>query len=146
MANLKEYRQKRQFNITSEPKGKVIKKAMPIFVVQKHSARNLHYDFRLQMEGVLKSFAVPKQPPLKANIKRLAIETEDHPMAYAEFEGNIPKGEYGAGTVEIWDKGEYKLIEQSKKAIKFELFGNKMKGIYVLVNLKNKNWLLFKTL
>lgn len=144
MGSLQQYYKKRKFNISPEPKGNVKKKAGNVFVVQKHAAGNLHYDFRIEFQGVLKSWAVPKQPPLKAGIKRLAIQTEDHPVEYASFKGMIPKGEYGAGKVEIWDKGEYKLLKKTKKAYVVELFGKKMKGIYVLFNLKDKSWFLFK--
>ena len=114
-------------------------------MVQKHNASHLHYDFRLQFDGVLKSFAVPKTPPLKEGVKRLAIQTEDHPMDYADFEGVIPKGQYGAGKVEIWDRGTYNFLEKFEDRMVFTLNGVKMKGRYVMVRLKNeKNWLLFK--
>ena len=116
-----------------------------IFVVQKHWATHLHYDFRLEMNGVLKSWAVPKGIPMKRGIKRLAVQTEDHPLSYANFEGVIPKGFYGAGKVKIWDKGKYKLIKKSKDEIIFELHGKKLIGRYVLVRMKGNNWLIFKT-
>jgi bifunctional non-homologous end joining protein LigD len=118
------------------------------FVVQEHQARNLHFDFRLEIEGVLKSWAVPKGIPTQAGIKRLAVQVEDHPVDYINFIGVIPKGEYGAGVVKIWDKGNYKIIEGdfAKGSIKFKLSGKKLGGNYVLVRLKDKkNWLLFKT-
>ncbi|MCX8147561.1 MAG: 3'-phosphoesterase [Candidatus Woesearchaeota archaeon] len=120
---------------------------MPIFVIQKHNAKRLHWDFRLSMNGVLKSWAVPKEPPKKSGEKRLAVQVEDHPLSYANFEGTIPKGMYGAGTVKIWDKGQYKLIEKTKDKLEFELKGKKLKGIYYLVRFKKagpRNWLLFK--
>ena len=118
----------------------------PIFVIQKHHARNLHYDFRLEMDGVLKSWAVPKEPPSEAGIKRLAVQVEDHDLGYVDFEGEIPEGEYGAGKVEIWDKGIYELIDRKKKKIVFDLHGERLKGRYTLVQFgkEEKNWLLFK--
>src|SRR5437868_13129710 len=109
--SLKPYKKKRDFTITPEPAGGRRKAAKyPIFVVQKHAARNLHYDFRLEAEHVLKSWAVPKGPPTDPSQKRLAMQTEDHPLAYADFHGQIPKSQYGAGTVQIWDKGYYQNI------------------------------------
>lgn len=118
----------------------------PIFVIQKHHARNLHYDFRLEMDGVLKSWAVPKEPPSEAGVKRLAVQVEDHDLDYANFEGDIPEGEYGAGKVEIWDKGTYDLIDRKKKKIVFDLHGEKLNGRYTLVQFgkEEKNWLFFK--
>jgi len=115
------------------------------FVVQKHDATRLHYDFRLEMDEVLKSWAIPKEPPTEPNIKRLAVEVEDHPVSYITFEGTIPEGEYGAGTVEIWDKGTYTLKSRSNNKIVFTLHGEKLVGTYILVKFKeNKNWLFFK--
>ncbi len=105
----------------------------PIFVIQKHHARNLHYDFRLEMDGVLKSWAVPKEPPTEAGIKRLAVQVEDHNLNYADFEGEIPEGEYGAGKVETWDKGTYKLLERKDNKLFFELYGERLNGRYTLV-------------
>ncbi len=116
---------------------------MPIFVVQKHRAARLHWDFRLSMDGVLKSWAVPKEPPTAKNIKRLAIEVEDHQLSYARFEGVIKEG-YGAGTVRIWDSGKYEMESRKPAKIVFRLHGRKMKGKYVLLRLKKKNWLIFK--
>lgn len=121
---------------------------MPIFVIQEHHARNLHWDLRLEMGGVLKSWAVPKQPPRTKGIKRLAIQVNDHLRSYANFEGEIKEG-YGKGTVKIWDKGKYKLIKKDSKKIEFELKGIKMKGKYVLVKTNygakpEKSWLFFK--
>jgi DNA ligase D-like protein (predicted 3'-phosphoesterase) len=118
----------------------------PFFVVQKHHARSLHYDFRLEMDNVLKSWAVPKEPPTKVGVRRLAIEVEDHDLDYADFEGEIPEGEYGAGKVEIWDKGTYNLLSRKENKIVFELQGEKLKGKYTLVQFstEKKNWLLFR--
>ncbi|HDI12474.1 MAG TPA: 3'-phosphoesterase [Candidatus Bathyarchaeota archaeon] len=116
-----------------------------IFVIQKHAARRLHYDLRLEMDGVLKSWAVPKEPPKTPGIKRLAVQVEDHPIEYANFEGIIPEGHYGAGKVEIWDKGSYILKEKTNNKIVFKLNGEKLKGTYVLLRFKgDKNWLFFK--
>jgi DNA ligase D-like protein (predicted 3'-phosphoesterase) len=115
------------------------------FVVQKHDATRLHYDFRLEMDEVLKSWAIPKELPTVPNIKRLAVEVEDHPVSYITFEGTIPEGEYGAGTVEIWDKGTYTLKSRSNNTIVFTLHGQKLAGDYMLVRFKeDKNWLFFK--
>jgi DNA ligase D-like protein (predicted 3'-phosphoesterase) len=115
------------------------------FVVQKHDATRLHYDFRLEMDEVLKSWAIPKEPPTEPNIKRLAVEVDDHPVSYITFEGTIREGEYGAGTVEIWDKGTYTLKSRSSNKIVFTLRGEKLAGDYVLVRFKeDKNWLFFK--
>lgn len=119
----------------------------PIFVVQKHEARRLHYDLRLEMDGVLKSWAVPKEPPLEPGVKRLAIETEDHDLSYANFEGVIPEGHYGAGKVEIWDRGKYELLERTDEKIVFALHGRILSGIYVLLRFEKAgegSWLLFK--
>ena len=125
------------------------KSGKPIFVIQKHKATHLHYDFRLEKGGVLKSWAVPKEPPMEENVKRLAIQVEDHELEYANFEGQIPKDEYGAGTVEIWDKGYYVPLKFEPKEILVELKGKKLKGTYCLIKLKSnlsqdKNWLIFK--
>ncbi len=120
-------------------------------MVQKHYASHLHYDFRLEINNVLKSWAVPKIPPTDADVKRLAVQTEDHPLAYADFEGTIAEGLYGAGKVEIWDKGTFKPEKIEENKIVFELSGNKLTGTYVLIKLKSQgkykgetNWLLFK--
>ena len=117
-----------------------------IFVVQKHSATHLHYDLRLEMDGVLKSWAVPKEPPTGPGVKRLAIQVEDHPLSYADFEGVIPEGYYGAGKVEIWDRGTYTLKERTDDKVVFELRGERLRGTYYLIRFKgsDKNWLLFK--
>jgi DNA ligase D-like protein (predicted 3'-phosphoesterase) len=118
------------------------------YVIHKHDASRLHYDLRLEMDGALKSWAVPKEPPADFATKRLAVAVEDHALDYASFEGVIPKGEYGAGTVEIWDEGTYELIERepgSKWVV--ELDGRRLRGRYALVRMKNrgdKNWLFFR--
>ncbi|RLG21084.1 ATP-dependent DNA ligase [Candidatus Micrarchaeota archaeon] len=119
-----------------------------IFVVQEHHASHLHWDFRLEMEGVLKSWAIPKEPPLEPGIKRLAIEVEDHSLDYADFEGSIEEGHYGAGEVRIWDKGSYELESKKSNKIVFILHGKRMKGRYTLLKFDKggeKAWLLFKT-
>ena len=116
-----------------------------IYVIQKHAATHLHFDLRLEMDGVLKSWAVPKEPPTSPDVKRLAVQVEDHPLEYASFEGAIPEGEYGAGTVEIWDKGTYSLIDQKENKLVVEIKGAKLNGAYVLVRFRDdKNWLFFK--
>ena len=116
-----------------------------IFVVQKHYARRLHYDFRLEIGGVLKSWAIPKQPPDIHGIKRLAIETGDHELSYANFEGDIPEGLYGAGIVELWDKGTFEMDEKENDKLVFLLKGKKLEGRYCLIKLHNNtNWLFFK--
>lgn len=114
------------------------------FVIQKHRATHLHYDFRLEMDGVLKSWAVPKEPPTVPNVRRLAVQVEDHALDYIDFEGTIPEGEYGAGTVEVWDKGTYSLKNRTDKTIEFALQGAKLKGNYALIRFKENNWLLIK--
>ena len=118
------------------------------FVVQEHNATNLHWDFRLEMDGVLKSWAITKIPPKVKDVKRLAIQVPDHSLQYGKFEGEIKEG-YGKGSVKIWDKGTYELIIKNKKKIEFELFGEKLKGKYVLIftgyGAKKNGWLFFKT-
>lgn len=138
------YKKKRDFKITPEPQGQLKKNRGARFVVQKHQATRLHYDFRLELNGVLKSWAIPKGPPTEPNIRRLAVAVEDHPVDYISFEGTIPEGEYGAGTVEIWDKGTFELKERTDKTISMVLQGKKLQGDYRLVNFKENNWLIFK--
>lgn len=121
---------------TEKPKG--------IFVVQEHHAAHLHWDFRLELGGVLRSWAVPKQPPKEHGIKRLAIQTEDHPLSYVDFEGEIPEGSYGAGTVKIWDKGFFSIIEQDAKKIIVDLKGKRLTGLYCLIHTGGKKWLFFR--
>ncbi|WP_278379011.1 DNA polymerase ligase N-terminal domain-containing protein [Chryseobacterium arthrosphaerae] len=159
---LKDYHNKRKFDETSEPKGKTKKsKDKLIFVIQRHAASRLHYDFRLEMEGVLKSWAVPKGPSLDPKDKRLAMMVEDHPYDYKDFEGNIPEGNYGAGQVEVWDSGTYEPLDENSRlsdekellkelhagSLKFILHGKKLKGEFALVKMKNSEdnaWLLIK--
>jgi bifunctional non-homologous end joining protein LigD len=156
MAKLEEYRRKRKFSRTPEPSGEQAKPTKErFFVVQKHSARRLHYDFRLSIDGTLKSWAVPKGPSQSAADKRLAVQTEDHPLDYGDFEGKIPEGNYGAGTVMVWDRGTF-LVEGNVPAlrqigrgeIKFTLNGEKLRGSFALVKLKQSEkgneWLLLK--
>lgn len=159
--SLKSYRAKRDFSITPEPKGQKRKKSKsPIFVIQKHDASHLHYDFRLEIDGVLKSWSIPKGPSLNPTIKRLAILTEDHPLEYADFEGIIPQGEYGAGTVMVWDFGTYKNIKEKdgktvpmqqcfeQGTIEVWLEGKKLHGGFALVRTHSSyakdGWLLIK--
>lgn len=151
-ASLEEYVQKRDLEKTGEPLGDVAEGVGAIFVVQEHQARRLHHDFRLAREGVLKSWAVPKGIPEKPGTRRLAVQTEDHPLEYSRFEGIIPKGQYGAGTVRIWDRGFYELKTWADDKIEFFLKGERLHGMYVLVRLKKpalkpqkrKEWLLIK--
>jgi bifunctional non-homologous end joining protein LigD len=159
--SLIKYKDKRNFKSTSEPAGGKSRAGKLIFVIQKHDASRLHYDFRLEMEGVLKSWAVPKGPSTDPAVKRLAMAVEDHPYDYKNFEGIIPEGNYGAGTVIVWDKGTYEPIEpvKGKKeqeklllkqlnegSIKFILHGEKLKGEWALVHTKQSenSWLLIK--
>lgn len=147
MGELSEYRKMRDFSKTPEPKGSKSKGTGNIFVVHEHDATHLHYDLRLEMGGVLRSWAVPKEPPETEGVKRLAIQTEDHPLEYADFEGAIPEGMYGAGKVRIWDKGEFVVEIEKDDELLFELKGNKLKGKYALIktNFKGKeSWLFFK--
>lgn len=155
---LQTYNAKRNFKSTPEPKGKRGDEKN-IFVVQKHSASHLHYDFRLEVDGVLKSWAVPKGISKTMHEKHLAVQTEDHPLEYAKFAGVIPEGNYGAGKVEIWDNGTYdaishkpskNIMRDSLKAgkIKVKLHGKKLRGTYALILMDNDNekkqWLMFR--
>jgi len=156
---LKKYKSMRDFGDTPEPSGGKPKKTkLPIFVIQKHAASHLHYDFRLEMEGVLKSWAIPKGPSYDPTVKRLAMMTEDHPYDYAKFEGVIPAGNYGGGNVIIWDNGTWEFIEPGDDPVKavragkltFRMFGKKMFGEWALVKIhgrpgsKGNEWLLLK--
>jgi bifunctional non-homologous end joining protein LigD len=154
---LEEYKRKRRFEETPEPPPKVEKKSRHRFVVQKHEATRLHYDFRLELDGVLKSWAVPKGPSLDPADKRLAMQVEDHPIDYASFEGVIPQGEYGGGTVMVWDRGTWEPESPEVEAalrkgdLKFRLYGKKLKGSWVLVRTRGygatggrSSWLLIK--
>ena len=141
---LKGYQEKRDFSRTPEPGGRTTGKGRHRFVVQRHQATHLHYDFRLEMGGVLRSWAVPKGPPLEPGVRRLAVQVEDHPVDYIDFAGKIPQGEYGAGSVEIWDKGEFDLEKETADSLEFFLRGKKLSGSYVLVHTDGKNWLLIR--
>src|SRR4051812_35828183 len=153
---LEEYQRKRRFAETPEPPPKVEKKDRHRFVVQKHRASHLHFDFRLEMEGVLKSWAVPKGPSLDPGDKRLAMMVEDHPVSYFDFEGIIPEGNYGAGTVQVWDVGTWEPegdahARLDKGDFKFRLKGKKLKGSFALVHIRSRRpgskgneWLLIK--
>lgn len=154
--SLATYRAKRDFTKTPEPSGETVKKtrkkAQPIFVVQKHRASRLHYDVRLQIGHVMPSWAVPKGPSTNPRVKRLAVQTEDHPLSYAYFEGIIPEGMYGAGEVMVWDIGTYENIrkvsmEESLKEGKIDVIfkGKKLKGAYAFIRTSaKKNWIFFK--
>ena len=150
MPSLREYVKKRKFDRTPEPKGAARPKAAVaplIYLMQKHRATALHYDFRLEDAGVLRSWAVPKGPSLDPSVKRLAMQVEDHPVEYATFEGVIPEGEYGGGTVMLWDTGTWEPLEGSfdKGAIKFEVRGKKLHGAWRLVLTRGRQWLLIKS-
>ncbi len=150
MAKLREYRAKRDTKRTPEPFGGRERGQAPIFVVQRHDARRLHYDFRLERGGVLVSWAVPKGVPLEPGARALAVHVEDHPLEYASFAGEIPAGQYGAGTVEIWDTGTYELLEEKRGGqLKVLLHGKRLDGVWTLVPAhldgKEENWLLIKS-
>ena len=150
MASLRDYERKRDQKKTPEPFGRRTKRAKsPIFVVQRHDARRLHYDFRLERDGVLLSWAVPKGVPLETGQRNLAVHVEDHPLDYAGFEGEIPKGQYGAGTVEIWDSGTYELLEEKPDGgLTVRLDGERLQGVWTLVPAhlsgEEKNWLILR--
>ena len=150
------YRKKRQFGVTPEPRGRRNRAAAGSrYVIQKHAARRLHYDLRLELDGVMKSWAVTRGPSLNPGEKRLAVEVEDHPLEYAHFEGTIAKGEYGGGSVIVWDNGTWTPIGDAHRGLKkghleFELHGQKLSGRGHLVRMQRKpgekrdNWLLIK--
>src|SRR3954464_13613768 len=150
---LEEYRRKRSPDRTPEPMGAGAERP-GVFVVQKHGATRMHYDLRLEWDGVLKSWAVPRGPHPDPAEKRLAMQTEDHPVEYADFEGVIPKGEYGAGRMIVWDRGQWRPVGDPREGVKagkllFELKGFKLKGMWTLVKIKGKSatgkdWLLIK--
>ena len=162
MAGLETYRAKRNFGVTAEPRGRVARaKAKSLtFVIQRHAATRLHYDFRLELDGVLKSWAVTKVPSLDPATKRLAVEVEDHPLEYGGFEGTIPQGEYGGGTVQLWDNGTWTPQgddphrDLAKGHLKFVLDGKRLHGGWALIRLRDEpgklgkkprhNWLLIK--
>jgi bifunctional non-homologous end joining protein LigD len=160
MAGLQKYRAKRDFKITSEPKGRVERSGKRRFVVQRHDATRLHYDFRLELGGVYKSWAVTKTPSLDPAVKRLAVEVEDHPLEYGKFEGTIPKGQYGGGTVQLWDRGTWAPQGDDPKReladghLKITLDGERMRGNWALIRMRDDverrgrkvrhNWLLIK--
>src|SRR6476619_2312472 len=150
MAKLDTYRRKRDPQKTPEPfGGKRGARGAPVFVVQRHDARRLHYDFRLERDGALVSWAVPKGIPLEPGTRALAVHVEDHPLEYGGFEGEIPKGQYGAGTVEIWDRGTYDLLEEKRDGgLTVRLHGERLEGVWTLVPAHldgdPKNWLLFR--
>ncbi len=156
---LRDYNRKRNFTRTAEPRGQLRRKTGSLFVVHKHAARRLHYDLRLELDGVLKSWAVTRGPSLSPKDKRLAVRVEDHPLDYAEFEGRIPEGEYGAGSVIVWDRGEWSTDgdphrQLAKGHLEIDLKGAKLKGRWHLVHMKGRdkrakegakeNWLLIK--
>src|SRR6185295_7895057 len=153
---LGDYKKKRRFNRTPEPKGRVAhSKSRNLYVIQKHAASRLHYDVRLELDGTLKSWAVPKGPSLDPAQKRLAVHVEDHPIEYGSFEGVIPEGEYGGGTVMLWDRGTWKPREDAKNTyekgrLKFQLDGKRLQGAWTLVKMKGRgdetadNWLMIK--
>src|ERR1700751_1315132 len=148
---LDKYQKKRNFRVSPEPRGKSAggSKSSSLYVIQKHRATQLHYDFRLAAHGVLLSWAIPKGPSLDPSVKRLAMQVEDHPLEYGSFEGVIPEGEYGGGTVMVWDRGYWIPDDPDvpaslrKGELKFTLFGKKLKGSWVLVRTQ-KGWLLIK--
>jgi len=143
---LEQYKKRRKFDKTPEPKAvKKRSKGKNIYSIQEHHARNLHWDLRLEKDGVLMSFAIPKNPPKKAGLKRLAVQTEDHPLDYAFWTGNIPEGEYGGGEVKLWDKGTYEMLDEEKgKKYIIDIKGKELEGKYALIKFRDKNWLFFK--
>ena len=146
--SLKEYQNRRNFSRSPEPPAREQRSNEGnIYSIQEHHASRLHWDLRLEKDGVLLSWALPKEPPREPGIRRLAVRTEDHPRDYAFFEGEIPAGEYGAGTVRVWDRGQHRFLEfQPGEEIIFEIEGEKLRGIYCLIRMKKseKDWLFFK--
>jgi bifunctional non-homologous end joining protein LigD len=153
--SLREYKRKRNFHRTAEPPAKVAEGTGWSYVIQKHAASHLHYDFRLELDGVLKSWAVPKGPSLDPKVRRLAMHVEDHPVKYGDFEGIIPEGGYGGGTVMLWDRGTWEPVGDPHKGyrsgkLKFRLNGEKLQGGWMLVKRsrssagKDNEWFLFK--
>jgi len=166
ISDINAYTRKRKFDSTPEPQPPIAENSTDtdghqnrqsgnvqsdtdsrrrIFVIHKHSASHLHWDLRIEKDGVLKSWAIPKEPPALTGVKRLAIRVEDHPLEYADFEGIIPEGNYGAGKVEIWDRGYCKIEEYEPKEMLIDFDGKIIKGRYALINTSGKNWLFFKT-
>lgn len=151
--SLEAYKKKRNLKESSEPKAitaKTKSSKKKIYMIHEHHASHLHWDLRLEEDGVLKSWAVPKEPPKSAGTKRLAVQVEDHPLAYSKFHGTIPEGNYGAGEVKIWDSGTYEVLEKNPKSLKIKINGKKLKGDYVLVKTHygskpDKSWLFFRT-
>src|SRR5690348_12569518 len=155
-SSLSSYWKKRDFGETPEPKGELARAGKALsFVIQKHAARRLHYDFRLELDGTLKSWAVPKGPSLDPKVRRMAVHVEDHPLSYGGFEGVIPKGQYGAGTVIVWDRGTWVPLEDPREGykkgkLKFELHGEKLHGRWTLVRMsghegeRQEPWMLIK--
>ena len=160
---LEKYQKMRDFSKTPEPAGELskgfcdeIKKRYkgkrisekPIYVVQEHHASRLHWDFRIELDGVLKSWAIPKGPSTDPKDKRLAVQTENHPIEYANFEGEIPAGNYGAGTVKLWDSGDFEVVDRTPDKIVMKINGKRLQGEFVLLRTKfsgsDKNWLFFK--
>ena len=151
--SLKEYAKKRVFAKTPEPAGETVPRDRAeglLYIIQKHAASRLHYDLRLEENGILASWAIPKTPPATKGEKRLAVRTEDHPLDYADFEGVIPEPEYGAGTVAIWDRGTYSAVETTASKWVIDIRGRKLNGRYALVRIKPRpgekdvNWLFFR--
>ena len=155
-SELRQYHQKRNFTRTQEPRGRLKRKTGDLFVIHKHAARRLHYDLRLELDGVLKSWAVTRGPSLSPGDKRLAVRVEDHPLDYAEFEGRIPEGEYGAGSIIVWDRGRWSTEgdphkQFAKGHLIIDLNGSKLKGRWHLVHMRGRdqrgkeNWLMIKS-
>jgi DNA ligase D-like protein (predicted 3'-phosphoesterase) len=142
--SLDDYAAKRQFDETPEPEPVMEDSGLQRFVVQEHHASHLHWDFRLEIDGVLKSWAVPKGVPEETGIRRLAVQTEDHPIGYIDFEGTIAEGQYGAGTVSIWDKGTFDLIERDEKRLTVDLHGGRLNGGYAIVHTRENQWIILR--